>query len=171
MALLAITAMAVACSPSQPASDSASVALPVPGDSGRLVSPDSDAAAAGATPTPDSATPGTGARQRSQEGDEAQIEKLEAEARALAKAGGCERSDQCRTAPLGSRPCGGPREYLVYCPLTTDSATLFKKLGELEAAEKAYNAKNQMMGTCEMRMPPEVEVVAKLCRAVGGGAR
>src|SRR5688500_15496176 len=145
---VAAMALALACSSSQPATDSAAVAQPGPSDSGRLVSPGASADAAPGAPAraADSAAPGTGARQRSQEGDEAQIEKLEADARALAKAAGCERSGQCRTAPLGSRPCGGPRDYLVYCSLTTDSVALFKKLAELETAEKAYNAKNQMMG-------------------------
>jgi hypothetical protein len=94
---------------------------------------------------------------------EADLERLEREARALAKAEGCEQTAQCRTAPVGDRPCGGPREYLVYCSLTTDSAALFRKLGELAAAEKAFNAQSGMMSTCEFRMPPAVGLSAGRC--------
>ena len=101
-------------------------------------------------------TGGTGATQ-------ADVERLEREARALAKAEGCAEAAQCRTAPVGSRPCGGPREYLVYCPLTTDSAALFRKLGELEAAEKAFNEQSGLMSTCEFRMPPATALTGGRC--------
>ena len=94
---------------------------------------------------------------------EADLGRLEREARALANTGGCAESAQCRTAPVGDRPCGGPREYLVYCPLTTDSAALFRKLGELAAAEKAFNAQSGMMSTCEFRMPPTVTASGGRC--------
>lgn len=94
------------------------------------------------------------------------IARLEMEARALAKSAGCENSGQCRTAPVGSRACGGPRLYLAYCSLTTDSAALFRKLKELERAEQAYNMEQGMASTCEMRMPPDVSLVGGSCRAV-----
>jgi len=91
------------------------------------------------------------------------LQRLEREARALAKVEGCDQADQCRTAPLGSRPCGGPRAYLVYCPLRTDSAALFRKLEELARAEEAYNRKGGMISTCELRMPPTVDAVGGRC--------
>jgi hypothetical protein len=97
--------------------------------------------------------------------DSATIARLEREARALVNASGCSADSGCATAPLGSRPCGGPREYLVYCRLTTDSTALFAKLGELERAEKAYNEAHGLVSTCEMRLPPEVGSVGGSCRA------
>ncbi|MEO7457802.1 MAG: hypothetical protein ABIY52_16185, partial [Gemmatimonadaceae bacterium] len=48
-------------------------------------------------------------------GARASVATLEADARALAKMTGCTSANQCRTAPVGSRPCGGPRSYLAYC--------------------------------------------------------
>jgi len=99
--------------------------------------------------------------------DTAALARLEREAHAVARAEGCEQSDQCRTAPVGSRPCGGPRDYLVYCALTTDSAALFRKLVELERAEKAYNEQAGLMSTCEFRMPPAPELTGGVCRAGG----
>lgn len=96
------------------------------------------------------------------------ILKLEAEAKALVKAEGCS-AGQCRTAPVGSRACGGPRYYLVYCARTTDSAALFAKLDAVAAAERAYNVKYQVMSTCEFRTPPHVGVTGAMCAAQSMG--
>jgi hypothetical protein len=98
------------------------------------------------------------------------VQRLEAEARALARTSGCERASQCRTAPLGSKACGGPRTYLVYCSLTTDSAALFRKLDELRRAEEVRNRREGAVSTCEMALPPQVEVVGGSCRAASGGS-
>ena len=95
--------------------------------------------------------------------------RLEQEARALAKTEGCTSTSACRTAPVGWRGCGGPRTYLLYCATTTDTVALFRKLKELEDAEKAYNAKSGMMSTCEFRMPPGTKLEGRSCREVPGG--
>jgi len=103
------------------------------------------------------------------EQDSARLARLEREARALARADGCAEGG-CRTAPVGSRPCGGPRSYLVYCAATTDSAALFARLAELARAEDEINQRSGAMSTCEYRMPPETEVVGGTCRARPAGA-
>jgi hypothetical protein len=123
------------------------------------------------TQPPPAATPVDGSGdQRSQppggeKADWARILELEAAAKALVKTSGCTSDDQCRTAPVGSRGCGGPRYYLVYCSRSTDSAALFRKLAEVEAAERAYNAKYQIASTCEFRMPPTVGLTAGTCQS------
>ena len=99
----------------------------------------------------------------SQQAEWAAIEKLEAEAKAIAKTAGCSASGECRAAPVGSRACGGPRYYIPYCAKSTDSAGLYRKLDEIAKAEQAYNKKHQIMSTCEFRMPPTVGVVAGAC--------
>lgn len=100
-----------------------------------------------------------------QEAEAQELQRLEAEARALARADGCARADQCRTAPVGDRPCGGPRNYLVYCAATTDTVALFRKLDELKRAEQEFNRKHGLVSTCEYRMPPETQLVGTTCRA------
>jgi len=97
--------------------------------------------------------------------DTVRITRLEREARALVSTTGCESASSCRTAPLGSRGCGGPRSYVVYCPATTDTAALLRKLGELERAEREYNEREGVMSTCEMRLPPGVMVEGGSCVA------
>ena len=100
-----------------------------------------------------------------QQADWAQIVALENEAKTLVKTAGCVSAGQCRTAPVGSRACGGPRYYLVYCARTTDSAALFRKLDAVAAAEREFNARYQIASTCEFRMPPNVALVAGSCQA------
>ncbi|HUQ18829.1 MAG TPA: hypothetical protein VM099_04380 [Gemmatimonadaceae bacterium] len=118
--------------------------------------------------TGDTETPGgsvgSGAPAGTQQGDWDAILKLEAEAKAIAKTSGCTASE-CRSAPVGSRGCGGPRYYIPYCSKSTDSVALFKKLDQVAAAEKAYNIKYKIGSTCEFRMPPLVESVGGVCTA------
>ncbi len=100
-----------------------------------------------------------------QKADWAQIVALEDQAKALVKADGCSSAAQCRTAAVGSRACGGPRYYLVYCSQTTDSAALFRKLDAVAEAERAYNERYKIASTCEFRMPPTVALSGASCRA------
>ena len=93
------------------------------------------------------------------------LDRLEVEARALAKTSGCDQASQCRTAPVGSKPCGGPRGYLVYCPRTTDERALLRKLDELRRAEAERNSREGMMSDCSLTPEPKVEVVGGSCRA------
>jgi hypothetical protein len=100
-----------------------------------------------------------------QKADWAQIVALETEAKALVDTTGCASSGECRTAPVGSRGCGGPRYYLVYCSKTTDSVALFNKLAAVSDAERQYNTNYKIVSTCEFRMPPTVGLSGGSCRA------
>jgi hypothetical protein len=98
-----------------------------------------------------------------QKADWEQIVALENQAKAIAKADGCKSASQCRTAPVGSRACGGPRYYIVYCAQSTDSAAFFRKLEAVAAAENEYNQRYNLVSTCEFRMPPNVALIAGSC--------
>jgi hypothetical protein len=99
------------------------------------------------------------------EAGQGRLQRLEREARALARADGCQSSGECRAAPVGDRPCGGPRTYVVYCARTTDSVALYRKLDELARAERAYNQQQGLFSTCEFRAPPRVVASGGDCRA------
>lgn len=120
-------------------------------------------------PNPDTASPGksasNGGLTPAQQTDWNRIEQLEAQAKTLVKVEGCTSSGECRTAPVGSRGCGGPRYYIPYCSKSTDSVALFAKLGEVAKAEVAYNKKYEVVSTCEFRMPPVVELSKGSCVA------
>ncbi len=119
--------------------------------------------------TPGAAPAGPGGDQivltGDQKADWAQIVELENQAKALAKAEGCSSTGQCRAAPVGSRACGGPRYYLVYCAQTTDSAALFRKLDAVARAERDYNTRYNVASTCEFRMPPTIALSGGSCQA------
>jgi hypothetical protein len=100
-----------------------------------------------------------------QKADWAQVVALEDQAKALVKPDGCTSASECRTAPVGSRACGGPRYYLVYCSKTTDSAALFQKLDAVANAEREYNHRYNIASTCEFRMPPTVALSGGSCQA------
>jgi hypothetical protein len=100
-----------------------------------------------------------------QKADWAQIVAIEDQAKALVKTDGCSSAGECRTAAVGSRACGGPRYYLVYCSKTTDSAALFQKLDAVANAERAYNEHYQLVSTCEFRVPPTVALSGGSCHA------
>ncbi|HUQ49008.1 MAG TPA: hypothetical protein VM053_12330 [Gemmatimonadaceae bacterium] len=117
---------------------------------------------AGST-TPPTGNQGVGTGTK--ESDWAAILKLEEQAKAIAKTTGCASSSECRSAPVGSRSCGGPRYYIPWCAKSTDSAALYAKLNEVARAEQAYNKKYDLMSTCEYRLAPKVEVVAGACTA------
>jgi hypothetical protein len=53
---------------------------------------------------------------------------------------------------------------VVYCAATTDTVALFRKLKELETAEKTYNAKSGILSTCELRTPPGPRLAGRSCR-------
>ena len=97
--------------------------------------------------------------------NEARVRELEQQARALAKADGCARAEQCAAAPMGSKPCGGPRTYLVYCKATTDEAALMGALDELKRVEEEYNRAAGLMSDCAMAMPPDVRLEGRTCTA------
>src|SRR5215207_7339650 len=71
--------------------------------------------------------------------DTTRLAQLEREARALVRATACGAASSCRTAPVGSRACGGPRDYVVYCAASTDTVALLRKLEELRRADMEYN--------------------------------
>ena len=97
--------------------------------------------------------------------DWAQVTALEEQAKAVVKTNGCSSGDQCRTAPVGNRACGGPRYYLVYCSRTTDSAALFTRLKAVADAENEFNRRYNVVSTCEFRMPPQVALTSGSCQA------
>ena len=92
------------------------------------------------------------------------LTRLEREARVLARTDGSDSLAQCRMAPLGWRSCGGPRDFIAYCAATTDTVALFRKLAELEAAEKEYNLTSGMMSSCVVRQPPKLSLNGGRCR-------
>ena len=88
---------------------------------------------------------------------------LKASARALIKTTGCTKASQCKQQPMGNRPCGGPSEFLVYCAATTDEKKLKQKAQLVTDAEKSFNSKSQLMGTCDVLAAPKLKLESSEC--------
>lgn len=97
--------------------------------------------------------------------DFAALERMKEDARALANANGCSEVGQCRTAPLGAKPCGGPWEYILYCSVSTDSVALYRRLEMVRQFEDSLNRRYVRVSTCDMAMPPQVTLEGNACRA------
>jgi len=123
------------------------------------------ACAQGATNGPDNPGGGNFVFTGDRDKDWTQVVALEDQAKALVKTDGCTSADQCRTAAVGNRACGGPRYYLVYCSRTTDSAALFARLKAVANAENEFNQRYNVVSTCEFRMPPQVAFTSGSCQA------
>ena len=100
-----------------------------------------------------------------EEQDVATLARLKTEARQMARADGCASAGQCRTLPMGAKPCGGPWEYLVYCSLTTDEAALRAHLDRLRQFEDSLNRRYGRGSTCDMVMEPTAVLDGGSCRA------
>jgi hypothetical protein len=91
----------------------------------------------------------------------------EAKVRSLIHAEGCASVDQCRSAPMGAKGCGGPREYVVYCSVTTNEPALLAAIDAETQAERAYNGKTGAVSDCLFVMPPVLELAGGVCQRAG----
>lgn len=76
----------------------------------------------------------------------------------------CSNASDCEAVPLGHRPCGGPSDYVVASLLNPSYDQVLALAEQLTALEFQYNSSNQIAGTCDLRMPPQVACVAAKCQ-------
>ena len=89
---------------------------------------------------------------------------LKSAARSLAKSTGCKQVTQCKALPLGSRSCGGPSEFLVYCAASTNEKKLKQQAKAATEAEKTFNAQSQTASICSVLTPPVVKLESGECK-------
>jgi hypothetical protein len=70
---------------------------------------------------------------------------------------------ECALAPLGVRPCGGPRAYLAYSTAETDSAALRALLAVYERLDRERNEAQGLVSTCELMLPPDLALENGRC--------
>ncbi len=76
----------------------------------------------------------------------------------------CSNSGQCEVIAFGSKPCGGPWEYLVYSSSDTDRELLIEKVNTYNQLQNEYNMKNGIGSDCAFVMPPEVTCTDGQCQ-------
>ena len=92
-----------------------------------------------------------------QSADRARLDSLKAVARATAKSGPCA-DGNCAAIGLGAKPCGGPWEYVTYCPTTTDGARLRAVADEVARAERLFNERYNIASDCSVAAEPACAV-------------
>ena len=95
--------------------------------------------------------------QRTEESDRAQLMEMRGKIDALiGDAAGASIVD-CRYAGLGTKPCGGPWEYIVYSVASTDSTALAQQLAAYDAFEAEMNELYGYVSDCSV---PAIPVLA-----------
>jgi hypothetical protein len=89
---------------------------------------------------------------------------LETQARSLAVTEGCTDVSQCKSAAVGARACGGPRDYLIYCSASTDEDSLLKKLEQLRRTDEQSNQQCGTYSICIFMEEPQLELVNGVCQ-------
>jgi hypothetical protein len=79
----------------------------------------------------------------------------------------CGSAAQCRSAPFGAKPCGGPRAYVVYSTQVTDSARLAEALEAFRARDAAANEAAGAVSDCMVVTAPAVECREGVCVEAG----
>ncbi len=103
---------------------------------------------------------------RSIEDDQATLDGLRGEIDALVRSPTCIDVNDCRAAPLGVKPCGGPWEYVIYSAMITDSTELANKIDLYDEAQREYNEKHQAISDCMFVAPPTLGCTNNLCASV-----
>jgi hypothetical protein len=81
-------------------------------------------------------------------------DSLRAAVQAEVKEPSCRNGAECRSAGYGSKPCGGPRSYLIYSTMTTDSARLASALERYNGWDAARNRQGGAVSNCMFEAPP-----------------
>jgi hypothetical protein len=89
-----------------------------------------------------------------QPSDRAALDDAMLRVRAIATTSGCGPGG-CEVIGLGAKACGGPREYVAYCPTSTDVTQLKAAAAEVQRAERAYNERyNITVSDCSVAPLP-----------------
>ena len=78
----------------------------------------------------------------------------------------CRDSTDCRVIAFGSKPCGGPWEYLVYASSSVDTFRLEALVAEYNAINDELNRRQGGISDCMFVTAPRVTCVDGRCVAV-----
>ncbi|MEO8630540.1 MAG: hypothetical protein ABI612_20945 [Betaproteobacteria bacterium] len=94
--------------------------------------------------------------------DEVELEKLHREIVTMIGQPRCVNLVHCRVLPLGSRPCGGPAEYLAYAS-SANREVLESKAYEYGFLQEEIQRSRGTAGVCQVLAAPRVDCVDGRC--------
>jgi hypothetical protein len=92
--------------------------------------------------------------------------RLSRELRALVGPAACTADSQCRSLPVGARPCGGPAGYVAWSIQGTDADRLADLAARVAAAQRRENAASGLRSHCAFSSDPGAACVAGHCQLV-----
>lgn len=75
----------------------------------------------------------------------------------------CDTSQQCRSLPVGSKPCGGPAGYKAWSSKANDGTRLTALAAQQAADQKKADTASGRMSTCSFAADPGASCVAGRC--------
>jgi len=103
------------------------------------------------------------ARGSAQTSDEEALVSLHQEIMALIGEPRCENIVHCRLLALGSRPCGGPAEYLAYSSIVGRRDVLDAKAYEYGFLQEEVNRTRKVSGSCTVLDKPRLACTNGRC--------
>ena len=76
----------------------------------------------------------------------------------------CTNLVHCRALALGTRPCGGPAEYLAYSSFASNRDALEARAFEYNLLHEDIQRKEQPAGACVALPEPRLQCVDRHCR-------
>ena len=94
---------------------------------------------------------------------EARMAEIEANVEALIANKACNGGDDCAAIAWGSKPCGGPWDYLVYAPSNVDVPQLEQLVEEYNQLQDEVNRLKELGSDCALVEEPELQCSDDLC--------
>lgn len=106
------------------------------------------------------------AHRQQQSTDLTDVSRLRAEVLRLTRDKSADNVQQCLVLPLGSKPCGGPAEYIAVSIKGKDEGSLLQKISGYNQAMEAENSRKGLMSDCAVVEKPAVQLVNGKCELV-----
>jgi hypothetical protein len=76
----------------------------------------------------------------------------------------CANLVHCRALALGSRPCGGPAEYVAYSSFSNNRELIEAKAFEYTFLHEELQRQEQAVGVCTVLPQPRLQCIDRRCR-------
>lgn len=95
---------------------------------------------------------------------EDEITNLKSSIHSLNQELNCSQDEDCQALGLGSRPCGGPADFIAVSTMNTNYDQILTLADELEEKSRIKNIQQGLAGTCDMIVPPDIRCVSNVCQ-------
>ena len=93
------------------------------------------------------------------------LEEARDSIRAVVGEPACADVSECRALPFGAKPCGGPRQFVIFSATKTDSVRLASALAQHKELDVRQNKRLGMASDCALVPRPMLECVLERCGA------